>query len=446
MKQLTLPFFEKLLFYSLLFFLPTQFGKHFWPEFSYVLGLRIDYLSPTLYFTDCLIILLFGTWLFRIVKKKRHGNSKLKTQNSKVQGKNKNYFKLSLIMISVFVISYLLVVIVFSHRILGGLYYLLKLLEMTFVAYYTAKFLASGNAIKTSTLVFAGAVFFQSLLAIAQFVHQGSIGGMLYFFGERSFTASTPGIANASLNGELVLRPYATLPHPNVLAGFLLICMTLILFSIHRAEQPLRKLFNYSALVLGSITLFLTLSRTAILLWILVVAFYIFKKAKKIYVAFVVFIMLLLFSLTPLGARFTGVNLADEAFSQRVVLADASFQMMREHPLFGVGLSNFIPTLAHIRQPLTVSTYLQPVHNVFLLVAAETGFIGLGFFLWFLWKTLQRIRNHELGIRDVLLILFSVILITGLFDHYWLTLQQGQLLFAFVIGLCYNSAHEKVRR
>jgi hypothetical protein len=37
-----------------------------------------------------------------------------------------------------------------------------------------------------------------------------------------------------------------------------------------------------------------------------------------------------------------------------------------------------------------------------------------------------------------LYVLFFIILITGMGDHYWLTLQQGQLLFAFVIGLCYN--------
>src|ERR1035437_9579523 len=51
-------------FYLLLLFLPTQFGKHFWPNFSYVYGIRIDYLSPTLYFTDVLIILIIVFWLF----------------------------------------------------------------------------------------------------------------------------------------------------------------------------------------------------------------------------------------------------------------------------------------------------------------------------------------------------------------------------------------------
>src|SRR5438045_3586285 len=48
-----------LFFYLLFLFLPTQFGKHFWPEFSFVYGLRLDYLSPTIYLTDILTIIIF---------------------------------------------------------------------------------------------------------------------------------------------------------------------------------------------------------------------------------------------------------------------------------------------------------------------------------------------------------------------------------------------------
>jgi hypothetical protein len=32
----------------------------------------------------------------------------------------------------------------------------------------------------------------------------------------------------------------------------------------------------------------------------------------------------------------------------------------------------------------------------------------------------------------------GTILFTGMFDHYWLTLQQNQLLLVMVIGLCWQ--------
>src|SRR5476649_2203358 len=50
--------FSKLLSYLLIFLLPTQLGIHFWPNFSLLLGIRVDYLSPTLYVTDVVILSL----------------------------------------------------------------------------------------------------------------------------------------------------------------------------------------------------------------------------------------------------------------------------------------------------------------------------------------------------------------------------------------------------
>jgi O-antigen ligase len=467
--NMQLPRVESLLFYLLVFFLPTQLGKHFWPDFSYVLGLRIDYLSPTLYMTDILVGLLFTAWIFRKLKQKPIKSSKLKVQNSKlsirqaqdpelIEGQLKIQ-KYSSLLIYASVVSYLLLVIVLSGRMQSGLYSLVKFLEMSFLAYYTAKFIVSRRVFENAVRIFSASIVFQSLLAIAQFLRQGSIGGLLYYVGERSFAASTPGIANASLNGELVLRPYGTLPHPNVLAGYLVVVMTMVLYSLFNRRQKKVLSSKYYvlssvSLVLGTIALLLCMSRVAIILWVLIAVYYLFQKTRKtrkfggirssevqkVRLAGLLSILsiLIIFFLTPLAARFTNLNMSDKSIVQRGILMDRSLEMLKTSPLFGVGLGNFIPTLAQSQMPLTVTTQLQPAHNIFLLVAAETGLIGLGFFVWFLWKTFRRIKNYESRSKELLYVLFFVILITGMGDHYWLTLQQGQLLFAFVIGLCYN--------
>ena len=68
------------------------------------------------------------------------------------------------------------------------------------------------------------AVFGEAILAISQFIKGGTLG--LWILGERTFTISTPGIAKFDFYGREFLRPYATFPHPNVLAGFILtVCM-----------------------------------------------------------------------------------------------------------------------------------------------------------------------------------------------------------------------------
>jgi len=41
-----------------LLLLPTQLGKHFFLHFSYLSGIRVDYLAPTVYLLDVIIFLL----------------------------------------------------------------------------------------------------------------------------------------------------------------------------------------------------------------------------------------------------------------------------------------------------------------------------------------------------------------------------------------------------
>ena len=128
-------------------------------------------------------------------------------------------------------------------------------------------------------------------------------------------------------------------------------------------------------------------------------------------------------------------SLTDESVVERTELLSASWIMIQQHLFIGVGLLNFIPSVAPLQKPLPLELYLQPVHNIFVLIAAETGIVGLGLFMWLLLATVMRIRNYELRMRGTFIVLLLIILVTGMFDHYWLTLQQGQLLFATVVGL-----------
>ncbi len=418
---------ERIVFYLLLFFLPTQLGKHFWPDFSIVSGVRVDYLSPTLYVTDILVVLLFITWMVR-----RSYRLEFKMQSFKPV---------------LFLLAFLLLNIYFSQNYLNGFYHLLKFLELSFVAYYVATMVKNTIQIKKMFLVLGIGVIFQSFLAISQFIKQESLGGMFYFFGERLFNASTPGIANASINGELLLRPYGTFSHPNVLAGFLLLSMIGLLFTLPWTRN-LERVVWISALLFGSSALLLTMSRTAFLLWIilLIVVFlrqFVVSPTRSFIAVLFVTLSILCIGQTPFGSRLLQTNFAEEAVVQRTELLQASATMVAQQPVIGIGFGNFIPQLATVQQPLSVGFYLQPVHNVFLLVLVETGIFGLSFFIWFLFKTYRRLfqlakKTRVLPYR-IFVVLLSVVLVVGLFDHYFFTLQQGQLLFALIIGLCWTS-------
>jgi O-antigen ligase len=83
-------------------------------------------------------------------------------------------------------------------------------------------------------------------------------------------------------------------------------------------------------------------------------------------------------------------------------------------------------------------TSAEPVHNLLLLIAAETGLVGglaaaglAAAIAWRAWQRRRRAGTAEIMWGLVLLGLF----VTGLFDHYWWTQPPARLAFATVLGL-----------
>jgi len=322
-----------------------------------------------------------------------------------------------------------------SKNPMAGWYGAVKLIEFVFFAYYTSSFVSKKRLSKI-TILLSIAVITESLIAIFQFIKKGSLGGLFYFLGERTFNGQTPGISNASLDGSLVLRPYATFPHPNVLAGFLLITMIFFIYNLKRKDKNLVKILT-PALLIGSIALLLSMSRIAIFLWMVILAIFVYKSFKKARYLFFNLIMLSFLIagvfFTPIGSRFLHIDLSDPVFANRFDLIRQSIMLIVQNPIFGVGLNNSIltPSATSLRENIF---YPQPVHNIYLLIGLESGLPGLLLFFLFIAKTYQKLKSKA---HDPRYIALSCILILGFFDHYFLTLQQGQLLFSFILGLCW---------
>lgn len=413
------------IYYLIILFLPTQLGRHFWPSFSYIYGIRVDYLSPTLYLTDVLIILLFVFWFKKNAKDFFPMGFVIFIWDKIFQKKILLLFSLSLIL-----------GIISSKNQMAGWYGLLKLIEFFFFGYYTSVFI-NRERFKKTLIFFSITTAAESLIALFQFINQKSLGGIFYFLGERLFNGQTPGIANASLNGNLVLRPYATFSHPNVLAGFLLIAMILLIYNLNIKKNLEIKIF-IAVLLTGTISLFLSMNRIAIVLWLIIITIFLFKafkqRAKKIFFYFVIFtILIFMIIFTPLGYRFFNLNLQDNAVVDRLTMVKNALSLIAQNPLFGVGINNSIENFQRIFTRDNIF-YFQPVHNVILFIASEAGLVGLLFFLWFIVKTYQ---NLQFSLSDLRFTILTSILIMGLFDHYFLTLQQGQLLFSFILGLAW---------
>lgn len=394
---------EHILLFLALFFLPTQLGRHFWPQFSYIYSLKIDYLSPTLYFWDILVIILIFSWL---------------AQNPRI---NKLAVNLSLFFLITQVISLLN-----SYNVGAGLFRLEQYTLSSLFGVYIAS--QKWYELRPKLILpFILGIIGEGVITLAQFLKGSTVG--LWILGERSFTISTPGIAKFDFYGKEFLRPYATFPHPNILAAYLLIT-TLLLESVRGHAF---KFWSLSTVLVGSAAIFLTVSRAAILASVTVLFF---KLKGRWLVLILVFLIILL---PVLYTRFISlINFDNLTLLRREQLAEDAIKVFLSSPVFGVGLNNFIPYTSGeiITGP---SRFLQPVHNIYLLLLSETGLIGAFGFVFFLIYSLRSVPNKNI------LLIWMVILFLGIFDHFFLTLPQGYRLFFLVWGLTLSCSNKRLR-
>lgn len=371
-----------MLLYLLTFLLPTQIGYHFWPGYAYIFGIKVDYFAPTLYLTDILVLLLF---LLNFKK-----------------------VKINWGMVFPFLV-FALLNIFFSANYLISVYKWLKIFEIAYLCYYFAK-LKLPKIKMFNVLLFSS--FFFSLIGIAQVLLGHTIGGPFYLLGERTFNISTPGISLINFAGRNFLRPYSTFSHPNSLAGFLGVVLIMSFLYI-----PKTRMNKIMAGVIG-LTFLLTNSLAA---FIAMGAALIFHFSKKNFYKPLIFLIITFSLVLPFVPKMSRVP--QEVFL-RLSLSVSSLKVFLLNPLFGTGLGTFILSSVRVAYPGSGVWFLQPVHNLFLLILSEVGVVG--FFLVF--KFLTMIEDKKA------LVVLVFILVAGLFDHYTLTLQQNILLLGLYLG------------
>lgn len=294
----------------------------------------------------------------------------------------KNNFVVFLLFLTFVVINVLI-----SANITASLYRWIKILEMILlgiVIFKTKKFKVYNHFLKPLSY----SVVLSTVLGILQFLNKGSLGSIFYWLGERSFNFTDPNIAP---------YPYATFSHPNSFAGFLLVFGILII--------QYRKKFNLKYFWLLVSLIFTNLILT---------------NSLNVYITVVLILLLKYYKKLSLGLFVIDFN--QRFISHRIELIQASLKIIKDHFMLGVGLNNFIPNLVKVSNKFINAWELQPVHNIFLLVFSETGIIGLSLFMYLIISSVT-VTNYGL----------IAILLTGLSDHYWITLQQNLLLFTYVM-------------
>jgi O-antigen ligase len=254
------------------------------------------------------------------------------------------------------------------------------------------------------------------------------------------------GIAARIDSGMRVSGTFGSPNYAGIFFELLLAPAIAVLFT--RIGKPYKFLATI-AFILGSISLVLTFSRggwLAFLFSVLVLCVFSWKRGwlkPSFFIATgIALAILILFFHDAIFTRIFGYDFGS-AYS-RLPLMKLAFNMIKDHPLLGVGINNFS---VRIEEYDPGGIWIHVVHNKYLLVAAETGFISLIPFLWFLLATLRRgweITKFNGRLISPLALAFTAAFL-GSMIHMLVDVYHGRpalqllLLIAGLIAAMYNS-------
>ena len=166
---------------------------------------------------------------------------------------------------------------------------------------------------------------------------------------------------------------------------------------------------------------------------------------RRLFLLIVTSVVTIIFTLYPLRelvfTRISNSPVQTEQLSnfERSWLNQQAVDMIRQHPLTGVGIGAFILKLADFA-PQDAS--IEPVHNIPLLVGAELGIFGsilVGtLFLSIVFISIKA-RTPSAILASAMLAGLGVI---SLFDHYFWSLAPGRLMLALALGLWAGSFND----
>ena len=304
---------------------------------------------------------------------------------------------------------------------------------------------------KRIAIVWSASAVIQSVFAIWQFFVQCVPANK--WFGLAFHESTLGGSIILQTNVERWLRAYGSLPHPNILAGFLVIAVLFLLYLAMQAKNRGQRMFVITGIITTVPAIFFTFSRSAwvaLICSLIILAIWVYKKKEKFYkhmflkTSFLIVLILVILGVSlfgPLSTRLRGEqDLEVASIHLRVEFTKQAMEIIKNRPIAGVGIGNYTLGVYNFVNGSWPGYYYQAVHNIYLLVLAELGIIGalmfyliLGLLFWF--GVLKKGRR-EFELKEVIMLLALIsILIISLFDHYFWTMYFGIIIFWLVLGL-----------
>lgn len=204
-----------------------------------------------------------------------------------------------------------------------------------------------------------------------------------------------------------VYRAFGTLPHPNTLALYInMMNMIFLSFVINDKSAGWQHYVYWAALIMGSLIVLATFSRAGLTVMVFCyIVVIILSLSDRIYPGKIRVVALMLLLSLPFTIKFAPSII--ERFKTAPVNAELSRQQanqaaiaMAGYSWLGVGLNNYSHAIneTHFSRFIPLETDRGIVHNIYLLHAAEMGWIGLFLFLlmiiYFQWMAARLILRR----------------------------------------------------
>jgi O-antigen ligase len=261
------------------------------------------------------------------------------------------------------------------------------------------------------------AVAFQSSLAMLQMAAGRPLG--LEFLGEMQVDLES---------GDQLSRVGGTLGHPNRLAMFLELLLPLCFAAFLVDKRPKWRMAAIIIFTVGMAAMIMTGSRggwiaalggMALLFYFLIKRDHM-KLTSVLKLAFLLFfILVIVFSIFSgqIIERITGED-HGSALS-RIPMFQIAIEIIKDHPFGGLGINNYQEIMREYNNTYLgrlFSTIPRPVHNMYLLITGETGFLGFAMFLWML-VALMRMLIQTTRAADSFYSIISIALLGGLIGY-----------------------------
>jgi O-antigen ligase len=317
-------------------------------------------------------------------------------------------------------------------------------LQFGVMALFAVVVACSGLSTHTVVTALVIGLIWNSALVTLQAAEQGALG--LSALGEFPFGIGMEGVSIIRADDLTFVRPYGLMPHPNMLAGVMLVGV--VAAGAWALSPRWRTALAGAAITaFGLWGLLLTFSRAAWLglaaggLVILLLALPLLRRRAHERGALLTLAMsaaagmLFVTLYTPFLAARIGEgqeSIELRSVADRIVFTDFALRSIGERPLLGVGIGNFPWRASYYIAETFYDLRGDYVHHVLLAAWAELGTVGLALLLTAIFSgALAAFRLIRAGGRDrcriVLLAAFAALAVIGWFDHYPWTILHLQI-------------------